>query len=116
MFDLLSDGLKLFLQIGQTVALLYAAYVFTRKPHDTLSDRITTLEVEQKEMKQSLLHGNDKFRHQAKTNKMFKAVMLAFVDFEIAYCHNTGYKDNTDLLRARQLLQDFLSEDDHEEC
>ena len=35
--------------------------------------------------------------------------MLSFVDFEIAYCHNTGYKDNEDLIKAKRLLQQYLA-------
>ena len=70
------------------------------------------------DIKTSLKEGNDRFRRQEKLNSMFIAIMLAFVDFEIAYCHNTGYKDNADLLKAKRLLQKYLTGQenyDHEE-
>ena len=117
-----SDFLKVVLQIAQVVALIYAGYKFTRKPHDTLETKHDTLEkrvneheVKIKEIEQSLHHGNDKFKRQNKTNKAFITIMLAFVDFEISYCYNSGYDKNEDLLRAKKLLQDYLSDDENDE-
>ena len=117
-----SDFLKVVLQIAQVVALIYAGYKFTRKPHDTLETKHEALEkrvndhdTKIKEIEQFLHHGNDRFKRQGKTNKAFITIMLAFVDFEITYCFNTGYEKNEDLLRAKKLLQDYLSDDDMED-
>lgn len=118
----LSDVLKVILQIAQVVALLYAGYKFTRKPHDTLEMKHEALEkrvdehdLKIKEMEQSLKQGNDKFRKQEETNATFKSVMLSFVNFELAYCSNTGYEDNQDLLDAKRELSEYLTGKKHEE-
>ena len=122
MLDLFSDGLKLFIQIAQVVALIYAGYKFTKKPHDSLEEKQSTLEkhvVEQdlkiKEMQKSLDASHEKHRQQDETNATFKSVMLAFVNFEIAYCRNTGYKDNQDLLDAKKELSEYLTGRKHYE-
>ena len=62
-----------------------------------------------------LKEGNDKFRMQEKQNAVFKAVMLSFVDFEIAYCINTGYTETEDLKNAKRILQEYLAGKEHEE-
>ena len=119
--DLLSEYLKIFLQIAQVVTILFAVYKFTRKPHDTLEMKHEALEkrvdehdVKIKEVESSLKQGNDKFRKQEETNATFKSVMLSFVNFELAYCANTGYEDNQDLLDAKRELNEYLTGKRHE--
>ena len=74
------------------------------------------LEKDVDDIKQSLKEGNDKFRAQDKLNATFKAVNLAFIDFEIAYCLATGYKDIADLKKAKRIMQKCLAEyDDYED-
>ena len=118
----LSDILKVILQVAQVVALLYAGYKFTRKPHDTLEMRHDALEkrvdehdLKIKEVEQSLKQGNDKFRKQEETNATFKSVMLSFINFELAYCANTGYEDDQDLLDAKRELNEYLTGKRHED-
>lgn len=73
------------------------------------------LEKDVDDIKQSLKEGNDKFRAQDKLNATFKAVNLAFIDFEIAYCQATGYKDTADLKKAKRIMQKCLAGyDDYE--
>lgn len=90
-------------------AMLYAFKKFLSKPRDTAEERITTLEVQMKDVQLSLHQGNDKFRKQDETNEMMFGIFLAFIDFEIAYCHHTGYEHDKDLLRAKELLEKFLA-------
>ena len=113
----LSDVLKVILQIAQVVALIYAGYKFTRKPHDTLESRITTLEVEMKEQKQSLLQGNDRFREQDdKEKQQDKAIsvlihgVLALIEFEVQYCLTEKKPMSKDLEKAKDDLHNFLAE------
>lgn len=122
MINELSDVLKIVLQVAQVLTLLYAVYKFTRKPHDTLEEKHKVLEqrvnehdVEIKEVKASLKQGNDKFRKQEETNATFRSVMLSFVNFELAYCQNTGYEDNKDLLDAQRELNEYLTGKHHHE-
>ena len=111
-----SEVLKVLLQISQVIALIYAAYKFTRKPHDTLESkheelvkRVDEHDLVLKEVKESLHQGNDKFRMQHDINEVFINCMLAFIDFEMAYCTATGYKDTDDLDNAKQTLRKYLA-------
>lgn len=111
-----SDWFKLFLQVAQVVTILYAVYKFTRKPHDSLETkqddlkrRVDEHDMKFKEIEDSLKQGNDIFRDQEETNATFKSVMLAFVDFEIAYCLHTNYEFTDDLMKAKKELQDYVS-------
>lgn len=105
----LKDILQLVISIISIIVSMYALYRFLSKPHNTLETRVFNLEKDVGDIKQSLKEGNDKFREQAKLNAVFKAVNLAFIDFEIAFCQNTGYKDIADLKKAKRILQNSLA-------
>lgn len=116
------DILQITLQIINLIVIFYGGYKFLNKPHDTLEERHEALEkrVDKQDLKietiEDALHkGNDKFRKQEETNATFKSVMLSFVNFEIAYCRNTGYEDNQDLLDAKKELSEYLTGKNHEE-
>lgn len=116
------DILQIALQIVNLIVIFYGGYKFLNKPHDTLEERQEALEkrVDKQDLKietiEDALHkGNDKFRKQEETNATFKSVMLSFVNFEIAYCRNTGYEDNQDLLDAKKELSEYLTGKNHEE-
>ena len=78
-------------------------------PIKELEARVTTLEIEQKEFKQSLLQGNDRFRDNETTNEVMQSCMLALIDFELSYCIHTGYTDTEDLMRAKTELRKHLA-------
>lgn len=110
------ENLQLVMTIGQCLLLfgnlcimLYAFSKFLNKPHNDLETRLTELEVVVKQHDESLKHGNDKFRKQADFNEVFINCMLAFIDFEIAYCYHTGYEYDEDLNKARDTLQKYLA-------
>lgn len=105
----IKDILQLVISVISICVSMYALYRFLSKPHDTLESRVINLEKDVRDIKKSLHEGNDKFRDQAKLNAVFKAVNLSFIDFEIAYCSNTGYKDTADLKKAKRILQNCLS-------
>lgn len=90
-------------------AMLYAFKKFLNKPRDTAEERITTLEVQMKDVQLSLHQGNDKFRIQKDMNEVFINCMLAFIDFEISFCQYTGYEHSEDLTRAKNVLQTYLA-------
>lgn len=101
--------LQFLISLGTLCGMLYAFKLFLSTPHDSLEKRVATNEVDIKEIKQSLLQGNDKFRKQDDTNEMFISCMLAFIDFEIAYCHHTNYEYSEDLEKAKTILQHYLA-------
>ena len=108
--------LQLLLTTGNLCVLAYALFKFLNKPHDTLETkheelkkRVDEHDIKFKEVEESLHHGNDKFRQQADINEVFINCMLAFIDFEMAYCTATGYKDIEDLDNAKQTLRKYLA-------
>ena len=101
--------MEMILAFGNICIMLYALKVFVTKPRTSLEERVTTLEVKQKETEQKLLAGNDNFRSQREMNEVFVNCMLAFIDFEIAFCQHSGYEHSADLIKAKSILQDYLA-------
>lgn len=101
--------MQLFLTFGNLCIMIYALRNFLMKPRNTLVGRVAELEFKVKEHDESLKQGNDNFRKQANFNEVFIRCMLAFIDFEIAYCHHTGYEYDEDLEKARDTLQQYLA-------
>ena len=89
--------------------LLYAFYNFMKKPQNTLEDRVAQVEGKVNDIEVSLKQGNDRFRDQKDTDEVFANCMLAFIDFEIAYCIHTGYEHDKDILRAKETLEKYLA-------
>ncbi len=111
-----SEILKVLLQIANVVVQRYALYKFLNKPHSTLETkheelvkRVDAHDVKLKEVEESLHQGNDRFRKQADLNEVFINCMLAFIDFEMAYCSTTNYKDIDDLKTAKATLRKYLA-------
>ena len=112
-----SELLKIILQFANVIVLGYALYRFLNKPHDTLETkheelkkRVDEHDLKFKEIDDSLHQGNDKFRKQQDLNEVFIKCMLAFIDFEMAYCSATDYKDTEDLKSAKATLRQYLAE------
>lgn len=108
--------LQTILAIGNLCIMLWALKTFLTKPHTTLEERvkelekrIIALELGDAEIKKSLTISHDKHREQKETNEMFITVVLAFIDFEIAFCQSTDYKQTDDLIKAKETLQRYLT-------
>lgn len=108
--------LQMILAFCNIIILAYALFKFLNKPKDTLEEQIRSLKaeiealkVEIKDVKQALHQGNDKFRKQDDLNEVFINCMLAFIDFEMAYCSATGYKEIEDLEAAKGTLRKYLA-------
>lgn len=78
-------------------------------PFKLLSDKVGEHEERLNKVESSLYQGNDQFRKQADLNEVFINCMLAFIDFEMAYCSTTGYKDIEDLETAKSTLRKYLA-------
>lgn len=87
----------------------YGFYKFLGRPHSTLEQRIAVQEAKVKEIEEKLRNGNKRFEDQEEKNKVFMNCMLAFIDFEIAYCTNTKYEHTEDLMKAKAVLHEYLS-------
>lgn len=116
MLNTFSDILKVLLQVAQVVALIYAGYKFTRKPHDTLDEKHKQLEkrvIEQDyriaKMEESLLHGNDKFRDIDNVLEVILRSVFAILEFEVHYCETEQKPVSKNLERAKDDLHDYLA-------
>lgn len=115
--QILLTMLQLVLAASNICILGYALVKFLNKPHDTLEDKlkaleakITALELDVKEVKQSLLQGNDKFRKQKNTNEVLIHSTLALIEFEIQYCLIEHKEMSKGLEQAKEDLHKFLSQ------
>ncbi|MBR4377349.1 MAG: hypothetical protein IKP50_00465 [Bacilli bacterium] len=90
------------------VLIGYGLFRFLSKPHNNLENRVNTLEVKVKEIDNSLKIGNDHFRDLDEKSEVFMECMLAFIDFEIAYCQATGYAQTEDIVKAKSALRNYL--------
>ena len=100
---------QLTLSVMNVCILIFAFYKFLSKPHTSLEEKVTFLDLEVKEIKESLRQGNDRFRVQDNTNEVMQSCMLALIDFELSFCIHTNYQDTDDLVKAKDRLRDHLS-------
>lgn len=107
--------LQTFLAVGNLCIMLYALKTFLNKPHNTLEEqlkllekRIDAIDIMLKDIQKSLDSSHEKHRQQKDTNEVFITSMLAFIDFEIAFCRHTGYEYTDDLDKAKETLQKHL--------
>lgn len=101
--------LQLLLAAANLAILAYGLFKFMAKPHDNLVDRVNAHEVEIKEIKQSLLQGNDRFRDQESTNEVLIHSVLALIEFEIQYCLTEKKPMSKDLEKAKEDLHNYLA-------
>lgn len=101
--------LQTILALGNICVIAYGFYKFLGRPHSTLEQRVAVLEAKMTEQDGKLKAGNKRFEDIEDRNKVFMNCMLAFVDFEIAYCTNTKYEHTEDLMKAKAVLHEYLS-------
>ena len=109
MINSISDVLKVILQIAQVVALIYAGYKFTRKPHDTLESRVAALEEKNKDMELSLLKKDERIRELDESNGVIMRSVLALIEFEIQYCLTEDKPMSKGLEKAKESLDDYFA-------
>lgn len=101
--------LQLILAFGNICVLGYALFKFLNRPHDTLEDKVNKHDIEIKEIKSSLLQGNDRFRDQDDTNEVLIRSVFALLEFEVHYCETEQKPISKNLERAKDDLHDFLA-------
>ena len=116
----------LFLKLANVLMLGFMFWKFTRKPHENLENRITTLEkkmdeletkseIRYKDFEQQLRKGNDKFRSIEKILEVLLTCSLALINFEVHYCETEHKEISEDLEDARKVLNKCLSKISKEE-
>ena len=101
--------LEIFLAFCNSCIMVFLFKGFLMKPHNNLEERVAKVEVKVEDVQDSLKQGNDRFREQKAMNEVLVNCMLAFIDFEIAFCQSSGYANSADLMRAKSTLQEYLA-------
>lgn len=102
---------QLALNICNLIIILFGFYKFMGKPHSSLENRVTTLEVKMKEHEESLHQGNDRFKNQKKTDALIINSLVALIEFEVDYCmHHGDERISPRLDKAKNDLQSYLAE------
>ena len=101
--------LQLVLTFGNICVLGYALFKFLNRPHNSLEERVNQHEVEIKEIKQSLLQGNDRFREQEDTNEILLRCTFALLEFEVHYCETEQKPISKNLEKAKDDLHSYLA-------
>lgn len=102
--------IQLALNTCSLIAILFAFYKFTRKPQDTLEQRVTALEVKQREHDEALHHGNDRFRELKEASTLIITSLIALIEFEMDYCMHHGDENISDgLMEAKNELYHYLA-------
>lgn len=101
--------LQTILAFANIVVIGYGFYKFLGRPHNTLEEKVAAHDVEIKEIKASLLQGNDRFREQDDTNEVLLHSLLALIEFEIQYCLTENKPISKDLEHAKDNLHSYLS-------
>lgn len=126
MVSFLMQYMDLILKFANIVIIGFAAYRFTRKPHDSLQERVTALEdkveklenavdLRQKDFEQQLRQGNDRFRSISNILEVLLTCTLALINFEVHYCESEHKDISEDLEDARKVLNKTLSKMKSEE-
>lgn len=97
------------LTLANICVMGYVFIKFINKPHDTLEERVTALEVKQRETEQKLMQGNDKFRSLGKVLEVLVTCTLALLDWEVHYCETEHKEISDDLVEAKKSLNKCLS-------
>lgn len=101
--------LQMILAGGNIIIIAYGFYKFLGKPHSTLEARVTVLETEVRNIKQSTRDGDKQIAVNAEATAILQHCLLALIEFEISYCLASGYKDTKDLEDAKKELHNYLA-------
>lgn len=97
------------LSFGNICVLGYAFFKFINKPHDTLEERVATIEMDIKDIKRSLDQGNNRFHEQEDTNEVLIRSVFALLEFEVHYCETEQKPISKNLEKAKDDLHEYLA-------
>lgn len=98
-----------FLALANLFLMLYALTRFLKKPHDTLNERVTVLEIEVQQLKAVQKQDNKRYKELIATNEVIIKSTLALIEFEIQYCITENKHPTKELEDAKVDLHRFLS-------
>lgn len=81
----------------------------TKEQLKEMEERIIALEVCQKDIKQSLYMGNDKFRDQKEINEIILNSIIALIEFNIESCISQQQNPSEELKKAKANLNAFFA-------
>ena len=79
-------GLTVFLSFCNACIMLAAFKAFLSRPRNTIIKRIEELELQVREIKESLQKGNEKFSNLGEIVEAMLQSIQALIEFEIQYC------------------------------
>lgn len=106
----ITTAMDMFLKFANIIVILFAAVKFLGKPHNSLDQRVSALETEVKDIKQSLHQGNDNFKEIFNALKVLIHSVMALLEFEMQYCLSEHKEMSEGLKDAKKDLEDFLRE------
>lgn len=109
MIGSLNEYMDIIIKLANIIALIYAAYKFSKRPQESLEEKIAALETRTIEIEKKLMQGNDRFQHLGEALEVFARCTLALIDFEIHYCETEHKEISQDLADARKELHRYLS-------
>lgn len=110
MIQTIQSILTLILSGANLCVLGFALFKFTKKPHDNMIRRVTKLEVEVQNIKESLNRGEDKFRAHDESIKVLLHSSLALIEWEMQYCLMEHKEMSESLKKAKENLHAYLSD------
>jgi hypothetical protein len=100
---------QLLLSVCNLIILAYAFRKFLGKPQEDLESRVGTLEYEVKDIRHSLMQGNDRFRTQDEMNEVLIRTTLALIEFEVHYCETEQKPLSKNLEKAKDDLHEYFA-------
>jgi hypothetical protein len=95
--------------IGALIVMVYTFSKFMNKPHDTLEQRISVIEVRMGDVDRELNKGDEKFKEVDQMGEVLITSVLALVQFEIQYCIEEKKPMSEELKEAKKNLTNYLS-------
>ena len=126
MVKTITEYFDLILKLANVLMLGFMFWKFTRKPHESLDNRLKAIEkkvedlesevnLRHKDFEQQLRQGNDKFRAIENFLEILLTCSLALINFEVNYCTTEHKEISGDLEEARKALNKCLSKINKEE-
>lgn len=102
--------MQIFLAFCNICIILVGFVKFLGKPHSTLEQRVTALEVRVEELEDQDKEKSDRFEKIEKALNVMIHSNLSLIEFEMQYCL-TEHKEMSDSLKeSKKALHDFLAE------